>query len=122
MSAKWLYIALSVSIVFSGTMSTATSPQPPKDDEEEEDEEQGEEFEFDDSTDEEKTQEEREGLHGRMLTVSERPEPLDVVPPAGQEGTAPVPTTGKNTFFTVPIFFSSCVTSIVVALFVLMFS
>lgn len=74
-------------------MSTATSRQPPKDDEEEEDEEQGEEFEFDDSTDEEKMQEDREGIHGRMLTVSGRPEPLD-----GQEGTVPVPTTGKTHF------------------------
>ncbi|TWW62740.1 Rho guanine nucleotide exchange factor 10-like protein [Takifugu flavidus] len=74
-------------------MSTATSRQPPKDDEEEEDEEQGEEFEFDDSSDEEKTQEDREGIHGRMLTVSERPEPLEDLPPAGQEGTVPVPTT-----------------------------
>ncbi|XP_029682382.1 rho guanine nucleotide exchange factor 10-like protein isoform X2 [Takifugu rubripes] len=74
-------------------MSTATSRQPPKDDEEEEDEEQGEEFEFDDSSDEEKTQEDREGIHGRMLTVSERPEPLEDLPPAGQEETVPVPTT-----------------------------
>lgn len=79
-------------------MSTETSRQPPKDDEEEEDEEQGEEFEFDDSTDEEKTQADREGIHGRMLMVSERPEPLDDVPPAGQEGTVPIPTTGKTHF------------------------
>ncbi|XP_053725045.1 rho guanine nucleotide exchange factor 10-like protein isoform X1 [Synchiropus splendidus] len=35
-------------------MSTAVSQQPPKDDEEEEDEEHGEEFQFDDSSDEEK--------------------------------------------------------------------
>lgn len=84
--------------LFSGTMSTATSRQLPKDDEEEEDEEQGEEFEFDDSTDEEKTQADREGIHSRMLMVSERPEPLKDVPPAGQEGTVPVPTTGKTHF------------------------
>lgn len=72
---------------------SATSRQPPKDDEEEEDEEQGEEFEFDDSTDEEQTQEDREGI-----TVSERPEPLHNLPPAGQEGTIPVPTAGKTHF------------------------
>lgn len=99
--AKCLYFMLSVSIVFaffSGTMSTATSRQPPKDDEEEEDEEQGEEFEFDDSTDEEKTLEDREGIHGRMLTFSKRPEPLDDLPPAGQEAMVPVPTTGKTHF------------------------
>lgn len=43
-------------------MSTVMSQQPPKEDEEEEDEEQGEEFLFEDSTDEEKLQEDSKGI------------------------------------------------------------
>ncbi|KAM7401713.1 hypothetical protein PAMP_017008 [Pampus punctatissimus] len=42
-------------------MSTVMSQQPPKEDEEEDDEEQGEEFVFEDSTDEEKLQEDNKG-------------------------------------------------------------
>ncbi|KAM7422045.1 hypothetical protein PAMA_010230 [Pampus argenteus] len=42
-------------------MSTVMSQQPPKEDEEEDDEEQGEEFVFEDSTDEEKLQEDSKG-------------------------------------------------------------
>lgn len=73
-------------------MSTATSQQPPKDDEEEEDEEQGEEFEFDDSADEEKLQEDSERTDcvpstedKSSETVAEKAELLKPAPPAGQE-------------------------------------
>ncbi|XP_078139926.1 uncharacterized protein LOC144539359 [Centroberyx gerrardi] len=43
-------------------MSTVMPQQPQKEDEEEEDEEQGEQFEFEDSTDEEKVQEGTKGI------------------------------------------------------------
>lgn len=75
--------------LLSGTMSTATSQQPPKDDEEEEDEEQGEEFEFDDSTDEEKIQEDSKRIDPVQLTEEKSSGMLTVAGtaelPAGQE-------------------------------------
>lgn len=92
-------------------MSTVTSQQPPKDDEEEEDEEQGEEFEFDDSTDEEKIQEDAKRMDGalsteekssEMLAVTEKAEPLNSVPPAGQEANftkVSLPSAGKAHFW-----------------------
>lgn len=91
-------------------MSTATSQQPPKDDEEEEDEEQGEEFEFDDSADEEKIQEDSKRMDcvlsteeqsSEMLTVTEKAELLKSAPPAGQEAnftTVSLPAAGKTHF------------------------
>ncbi|XP_029990135.1 rho guanine nucleotide exchange factor 10-like protein isoform X3 [Sphaeramia orbicularis] len=89
-------------------MSTVMSQQPPKEDEEEEDEEQGEEFVFEDSTDEEKPQEESKGSISESVgsvqspktqtndtsdilqTPTERPQEQQLSntsPPAGQEGT-----------------------------------
>lgn len=91
-------------------MSTATSQQPPKDDEDEEDEEQGEEFEFDDSTDEEKIQEDSKRMDcapsteeksSGMLAVTEKAELLKSAPPAGQEAnltTVSLPSAGKTHF------------------------
>lgn len=102
-------------------MSTVMSQQPPKEDEEDEDEEQGEEFLFEDSTDEEKLQEDSKGIGSDsvksvQLSKKEDSKTSDSVshtgtdstqltrtlPPAGQEG---VPTnevasisTAGNTF------------------------
>ncbi|KAM3621676.1 uncharacterized protein V6R79_014380 [Siganus canaliculatus] len=86
-------------------MSTVMIQQPPKEDEEEEDEEQGEEFSFEDSTDEEKPQEDtkemsshsaksvqtrqKEGsgtLGQESQTGTDCTQPLKTAPPAGQEG------------------------------------
>ncbi|KAF7662309.1 hypothetical protein LDENG_00238970 [Lucifuga dentata] len=74
-------------------MSTVTSQQP-KEDEEEEDEEQGEQFEFEDSTDEEKIQEdtqlprkeesEQPDSIAETTTVNTQ-QPVGAAPPAGQE-------------------------------------
>lgn len=80
--------------LFPGIMSTATSQPPSKDDEEEEDEEQGEAFEFDDSTDEEKTQEGSKRMDcvlsaveksSEMLTATKKASLLKSAPPAGEE-------------------------------------
>ncbi|XP_051270582.1 rho guanine nucleotide exchange factor 10-like protein isoform X2 [Dicentrarchus labrax] len=78
-------------------MSTVMSQQPPKEDEEEEDEEQGEEFLFEDSTDEDKLQEDSKGISSDSvksvpLSKKEGSETSDSTqlhttsPPAGQEG------------------------------------
>ncbi|XP_041813379.1 rho guanine nucleotide exchange factor 10-like protein isoform X1 [Chelmon rostratus] len=85
-------------------MSTVMSQQLPKEDEEEEDEEQGEEFVFEDSTDEEKLQEDSKGISSdsrpAQLSTKEGSETSDSAaqtgtdstphvrssPPAGQEG------------------------------------
>lgn len=108
--------------LFPGIMATATSQQPPKDDEEEEDEEQGEEFEFDDSTDEEKIQEDTKGMDSvlsteqksnEILIATEKAELLKSAPPAGQEANftkLSLPSAGKTHFFflTVIMFFIKC--------------
>ncbi|XP_044037919.1 rho guanine nucleotide exchange factor 10-like protein isoform X1 [Siniperca chuatsi] len=74
-------------------MSTVMSQQPPKEDEEEEDEEQGEEFLFEDSTDEEKVQEDSKGIGSDSVrsdqmsqTGADSTQLLRTSPPAGQEG------------------------------------
>nr|XP_020447487.1 rho guanine nucleotide exchange factor 10-like protein [Monopterus albus] len=86
-------------------MSTVISLQPPKENEEEdEDEEQGEEFVFDDSTDEEKHQEDSKGIGSDSVrsvhvsknedsetsdSVSQTPTDSTQLPPAGQEDSIP---------------------------------
>ncbi|XP_018535020.1 rho guanine nucleotide exchange factor 10-like protein isoform X1 [Lates calcarifer] len=86
-------------------MSTVLSQQPPKEDEEEDDEEQGEEFVFEDSTDEEKLQEDSKGISLDCVssvhmskkvdteasdsvsqTVKDKTQLPKISPPAGQEG------------------------------------
>lgn len=89
-------------------MSTVMSQQPPKEDGEEEDEEQGEEFTFEDSTDEEKLQEDSKGISSDSqlskmeVKNTDSTQRLQTSPPAGQEGiptkdVASVSTAG-NTF------------------------
>lgn len=92
-------------VTFSGIMSTVLSQQPPKEDEEEDDEEQGEEFVFEDSTDEEKLQEDSKGISLDCVssvhmskkvdieasdsvsqTVKDKTQLPKISPPAGQEG------------------------------------
>lgn len=87
-------------------MSTVMSQQPPKEEEEEEEEEQGEEFLFEDSTDEEKLQEDSKGISSDSVRSVQLPKKEDsessgsvsqtgtdsahllrTLPPAGQEGT-----------------------------------
>ncbi|XP_047438370.1 rho guanine nucleotide exchange factor 10-like protein isoform X2 [Mugil cephalus] len=53
-------------------MSIMMSQQPPKDDEEEDDEEKGEEFEFEDSTDDEKLQEDGKRISSECVQVSKQ--------------------------------------------------
>ncbi|XP_019110486.2 rho guanine nucleotide exchange factor 10-like protein isoform X2 [Larimichthys crocea] len=73
-------------------MSTVMSQQPPKEDGEEEDEEQGEEFTFEDSTDEEKLQEDSKGISSDSqlskmeVKNTDSTQGLQTSPPAGQEG------------------------------------
>ncbi|TMS18875.1 Rho guanine nucleotide exchange factor 10 [Larimichthys crocea] len=73
-------------------MSTVMSQQPPKEDGEEEDEEQGEEFTFEDSTDEEKLQEDSKGISSDSqlskmeVKNTDSTQRLQTSPPAGQEG------------------------------------
>ncbi|XP_069567386.1 rho guanine nucleotide exchange factor 10-like protein isoform X1 [Brachyistius frenatus] len=89
-------------------MSTMMSQQPPKEDAEEEEEEKGEEFVFDDSTDEERLQEDGKGISLDSATpvqppkkedsetsgslsspVTDGTQPLKTSPPAGQEDIVP---------------------------------
>lgn len=84
------------------------SQQLPKESEGEEDEEQGEEFDFEDSTNEEKLQEDTKGISSVHLmenkgneTVTDGTLLLRTLPPDGQEATPTtdsIPTGGKAHF------------------------
>ncbi|TKS70795.1 Rho guanine nucleotide exchange factor 10-like protein [Collichthys lucidus] len=87
-------------------MSTVVSQQPPKEDGEEEDEEQGEEFTFEDSTDEEKLQEDSKGISSdsRLSKMevknTDSTQRLQNSSPAGQEG---IPTKDVASVFTADV-------------------